>query len=94
MTFLKARLVLPIAVLLLVIPAFGQLTSGNITGTVFDPTGASVPDVEVVATHDSTGVQNTTKTTSKGDYRFENLPVGSYTLTVTAQDLTRAKLRT
>lgn len=64
--------------------AYAQLTSGNITGSIFDPTGATVPGATIAAKNNATGVANTTRSTSKGDYRFENLPVGTYTLTVTA----------
>jgi hypothetical protein len=84
---LLAALLLPTAI------AFGQLTSGNITGTVFDPTGATVPNANVVVMNQATGVQNTTNTTSAGDYRFENLPVGRYTLTVTATGFDKAEVR-
>jgi Carboxypeptidase regulatory-like domain len=81
------------ALLLATIVAFGQLTSGNITGTVFDPAGATVPNASVVVMNQETGVQNTTNTTSAGDYRFDNLPVGRYTLTVTAPGFDKAEVR-
>ncbi|MBV8072801.1 MAG: carboxypeptidase regulatory-like domain-containing protein, partial [Acidobacteriaceae bacterium] len=94
MRFFNAQLAIPLAaLLLLVLPAFGQLTSGNISGTVFDPTGATVPNADVVAARDATGVENTTHTTSAGDYRFENLPVGRYTIVVTAPGFNKAELK-
>src|SRR5579875_779332 len=94
MRILKAQFaLLLVTLMLLVLPAFGQLTSGNITGTVFDPTGATVPGATIVATHDATGVQSTTTSTSAGDYRFENLPIGKYTITVTAGGFNKAEVR-
>jgi len=66
------------------LPLFSQLTSGNITGTVYDPTGATVPGSNVVAHNTGTGVDVTTTSASAGHYRFENLPVGNYTIAVTA----------
>ena len=38
--------------------AFAQLTSGDIVGTVTDPSGAGVPHATVTATNNSTGVAN------------------------------------
>ncbi len=83
-----------VAVLLsLALPVFGQLTTGNLTGSVFDPTGAIVPNATVVVTNDATGVQNTTNSTSAGDYRFENLPAGTYTLLINAAGFNKAETK-
>ncbi len=69
---------LALAVMLSGSQLFGQVTSGNLAGTVFDPTGATVPNVKVTAKNRSTGAETTTTTTSAGDYRIPNLPVGAY----------------
>lgn len=74
------------------LPAAAQLTSGNIVGTVYDPSGAAVPGIEVHAQNTGTGSINTTRTTSGGDYRFENLPVGTYTINVDAPGFTKAEV--
>jgi hypothetical protein len=58
--------------------AYGQAISGSVVGTVVDPTDAAVTGADVTATNIDTGVVSTTKTTSTGGYRFENLPVGNY----------------
>lgn len=73
--------------------AFGQQTSGDLVGSVLDPTGAAIPNATVVATNDATGVSTTTATTSAGQYHFVNLPVGTYTVTVTASGFTKAQLK-
>src|SRR5437870_5348126 len=65
--------------------SFGQAISGNLVGTVFDPSGAVVPNAEVEAVNVATGVKTVTNTTSSGGYRFNNLPVGTYTVGVKAQ---------
>ena len=57
---------------------------GRIRGTVSDPQGAVVPGAEVVATNQDTGVKFQTKTQSDGAYLFAQLPVGTYTVAVTA----------
>lgn len=61
---------------------FGQ--TGSVTGQVFDPAGAVVPDATVTATSDSTGLSRTATTTSAGVYNFAALPPSVYTVTVTA----------
>ncbi len=78
---------------LFAIPSFAQLTSGNITGAVFDASGAAVPNATVIAHNDATGVENTATSTAAGDYRFENLPVGTYTITVNASGFTKAEIK-
>jgi hypothetical protein len=65
--------------------AFGQAISGNLVGTVSDPSGAVVANAEVTATNTGTNATTVTHTNSTGEYRFDNLPVGSYKITVKAQ---------
>ena len=65
--------------------AFGQAISGNLVGTVTDPTGAVVPNAEVTATNVGTNSPSVTHTNSTGEYRFDNLPVGTYAISVKAQ---------
>ncbi len=83
------------SLLLCLLPAgylFAQLTSGNITGGVRDPTGASVPGATVIAHNTATGVDVPTTTTSAGDFRFENLPVGTYTVIVSSPGFAKAEV--
>ncbi|HET7150219.1 MAG TPA: carboxypeptidase regulatory-like domain-containing protein, partial [Candidatus Acidoferrum sp.] len=64
--------------------AFGQATaSGTIQGTITDPSGAVVPDAQVVAKNKATDLTRTTTSSNSGDYRFELLPVGNYAITIT-----------
>jgi outer membrane receptor protein involved in Fe transport len=63
--------------------AFAQATaSGTIQGTVTDATGAAVSGAQVVAKSKATDSTRTTTTGETGYYRFELLPVGIYTVTV------------
>jgi len=58
-----------------------QAVSGSITGRVTDPSGAVLPDVAITATDVATGVTHATTTNSEGLYSFQQLPVGTYTVT-------------
>ena len=64
--------------------AFAQANSGDLTGKVFDSSGAAIPTATVVALNDATGVRSTTQVSGDGIYRFSNLPIGKYSLTASA----------
>src|SRR5215469_86911 len=63
---------------------WAQGISGDIVGTVIDATKGVVPNAVVTAENTGTGVKTSTKSNTSGDYRFTDLPVGSYTVTATA----------
>ena len=75
------------------LPLLAQTVSGDLTGTIYDQTGATVPNATIVARNTSTGVEVTSKATSTGDYRIPNLPVGTYDLTVSAPGFTTAQVK-
>src|ERR1044071_7342575 len=63
--------------------AMPQAMDGNLVGTVLDPSGALVTDAEVQAENTATGAKTQTlMTDSEGQFRFNNLLPGRYTLTV------------
>jgi hypothetical protein len=64
--------------------AFAQLTTADILGTVTDATGAVVPNATVVLTNLGTNEQRTTTSNGSGDYSFNILPVGHYSVSVKA----------
>src|SRR5713226_577611 len=58
--------------------------TGSITGTVSDPTGATVPNADVSVTNAEQGISRAAKTNGGGEYLFAALPVGNYDLAVSA----------
>ncbi len=79
------RLVLAILVVLsLAVAANAQTFRGAINGTVSDPSGAVVPNAQVKATEKSTGIDHNTTTTSDGQFVFQDISIGTYTVVVTA----------
>ncbi|MCU1323926.1 MAG: TonB-dependent receptor [Acidobacteriaceae bacterium] len=66
--------------------------SQQISGTVTDQTGASIPGAEVTATNGSTGLSRTVQTNGDGFYVVLNLPVGTYTIATTMQGFKKSVL--
>ena len=64
--------------------AYGQTFRGGISGVVTDQSGAAIPNATVVATDDGTGTKHETVSSSAGEFAFQEIPMGSYTVTTTA----------
>ena len=70
------------AVLLLPVASFPQASQGSISGTIVDPSGAVVADVELVLKNLATGTETRRASDAGGLYAFPNLTPGTYMLTV------------
>jgi hypothetical protein len=94
---LRSKLFMIHSLLLLVILLTGGLTAtaqnfrGSLNGTVTDKTGASLANASVTITEVDTGVTHNTVSSSSGEFAFEDLPVGTYTITVTASGFSTGK---
>ena len=64
--------------------AFGQ-TTGSVIGTVTDTSGAVVVGATLKLANDSTGTNLTVQSDTNGNYRFLQLPTGTYVLEVNSQ---------
>lgn len=62
-----------------------QQITGNLRGTINDPTGAVVPSAAIMARQVETGLMRTAISDRDGGYLFAELPVGHYRLEVTAK---------
>ncbi len=73
--------------MLLLVSAIGsaQQITGRLVGTVLDPAGSAVPNANVSATNQNTGITASTDTDAQGNYVFPTLPVGTYRVRVEAQ---------
>ncbi len=79
------------AVLLLLVPSLSlaQGTTSRVTGTVTDRSGSVVPGATVTLANEATGVLFITVTTETGQYGFEAVQVGTYTVRVELQGFKR-----
>src|ERR1035438_9952228 len=74
----------PFLVVLISLACLGQATgSGDIRGSVTDPSGALIPGVTVTVTNVDTGVAKTYATNQDGLYDTSSIVNGSYKLTFT-----------
>ena len=63
---------------------FAQTFRGGLNGTITDQSGAVVSGAAVTATNVATGVALNSISSSGGEYLFQDLPLGTYTIDVTA----------
>lgn len=79
----------------LILPAFlsAQASDANLTGSVTDKTGATVPGANMTLENRSTGVKYTAATGQDGVYRFNNVPSGVYNLTTAQTGFTNASIQ-
>ena len=59
-----------------------QVNTSSLRGTVADPAGALLPGAQVMLRSNATGVQREVTVASSGEYGFEYVPAGVYTVTV------------
>jgi hypothetical protein len=77
-----ARVLLFLSLILSV--AHAQISTGTIVGVVEDNTGGAVPGASVTLTQTATGQVRQTQTNDHGQFNAPFLPLGSYSVSVTA----------
>jgi hypothetical protein len=85
--FLRVGLVRSFALLVLGASLGAQIISGDLVGTIFDKSGVVVPHATVEAVNSETGVKYTAEAGDTGEYRFNNLPAGTYKISASAPNL-------
>jgi hypothetical protein len=84
-------LVIAAFVTALVMPAFGQTPSGEISGTVLDSSGSVLPGVRVTLTNVATNAIRLTQSNESGVYVFPAVPPGTYALKVELEGFSTAE---
>jgi len=72
--------------------AQSQVISGDLVGTIYDKTGAVVPNATVEAVNVDTNVKTTTQANTLGEYRLNNLPAGIYDISASAANFATTKI--
>ena len=73
-----------VALAMLAVVGSAQTFRGSINGTVTDPSGAVVAGASVRATNTGTAITQTRATTGDGEFSFQDLPLGTYKIEVSA----------
>ena len=81
----KLPLLLFSLVLLAPANAFAQTTTGTITGTVLDPSGAAIAGATVEIQNPVSHFDRMTMTDAQGKFEFDNVPYNNYHSTAAAQ---------
>lgn len=66
------------------LPSSAQVNTGSLSGQVSDSSGAVVNNATLTLNDAATGYRRTVNSAADGNYVFPDLPIGNYTLTVTA----------
>ena len=78
---------------LLTLTALGQATTGSLSGSVSDPSGAVVPGATVTLVNTATGAERSAESNTWGTFDFQALQPGTYTISVEASGFKRAVAR-
>jgi Carboxypeptidase regulatory-like domain len=89
MRTLKVVLALLVLTLCAAPAASAQSTTGSISGQVQDERSAAIPGATVTVRNIDTNTARTAQTDEDGRYRFPNLPVGAYEVTVEATNFAK-----
>ena len=78
------RILVCVFLVVLAASARAQFDTATVLGTVTDPSGAVVPNCQVVLQSTATEAVFTAKTDDRGEFRFVDISIGPYQLKVTA----------
>ena len=73
--------------------AFGQSTSGSVSGAITDPSGGLVPNATVQLSNPISGLSRSAVTDPTGTFHFFNLPFDQYVVTAKGAGFTAASKR-
>jgi TonB family protein len=90
----RAATSITLATLCLLVPlaalrAPAQNASGKFSGTVYDPSGAAIPNATVIASNPQAKTRDMTTTNAAGFWEFTALPAGEYDVEVLAAGFAR-----
>jgi len=82
---LKLVAVLVVSLVVFLPLSFAQKTTGDVTGTVTDQSGAVLPGCALTLTDQANGSVRKSTSNAQGNFSFLQLPVGTYTITATKE---------
>ena len=91
--FTKAWIIVTLAVAFLITGnvAMAQSSFGQISGTITDSTGAAVPGAAITIASANTQARRSVTSDDNGNYLVTNLPIGTYSISVTKNSFRSAQ---
>ena len=94
---IKGAIAIELAVLALLLPVaalkiHAQATGGGLAGVIVDPSGARVPTAKVSVQSQDGTMQQTMTSDMAGEYGFNGLPAGNYTLQIDMRGFKRTRI--
>ena len=84
MSVLSACLLVPAGISILPVPAFAQVTTASLSGTVTDQTGAIVPNAVIKLRNSLSGDTRSGKSNNSGFFTFAGVSSGDYSATISS----------
>jgi hypothetical protein len=75
------------------VPSFAQFDTAAVVGTVKDNSGGAVAKAAITLLNPDTGIETKTTSGENGDYTFENVKVGRYTVIAEAAGFSKAEAK-
>ena len=69
-----------------------QVANGQLAGTIYDQAGARLQQATVTIRNVESGFETIARATNKGEYRFESLLIGRYSVRASAKGLTTVQI--
>ena len=82
----------PVFLVIFALPGFAQIGTGSVTGFVFDPAGAKVPNAEVTVLNVDRNAPHVARASSAGEYAVNALEPGHYSVSVAQAGFRTAKV--
>lgn len=92
MTLWRATLALTVLMALCLLPGSmnAQKTTATLFGNITDQSGAVIGQATVIMTNVDTNISATVTSNGSGEYRFDLVPVGTYSVTVSAKSFKKS----
>jgi hypothetical protein len=82
---------LTLSVILFTASLYAQNSRGSLRGTVQDATGARISSAKIAAQLSGSSIQREAASEERGDFRLDDLPPGSYHITISAKGFAPAQ---
>ncbi len=80
-----------LSIFLLLVPLLAQSPRGSLRGAVQDASGARIPSAKVLVQSSDSAMRREAETEDRGEFRIDDLPPGTYHITVSASGFADAR---